>query len=202
MKKIIIIAKNRELIKKEMNLEECIEHFDKSIKHWGISCYNSARQLSNNIMDEDDFYSEGMMCLMRVFEKYEPKNTFSTNLHKSLDNLRIDLFRKLNSKKRKTDHVMVYLNEEKDNQHDIAHFEKSLGYDDNNLYCIELKNDMKVLMNNLNLEERTIFKFLLEKNTTKRALSEKLNTTRPTLDSKIRKTQNKVCTIISEYFVC
>lgn len=202
MKKTIIIAKNREFVREEMTLEECIIYFDKSVKQWGISCYNSARRLSNNIMDEDDFYSEGMICLMKVFERYEPKNTFTTNLHKSLDNLKIDLFRKLNSQKRKTENIIVCLDEDENAKNDIIHREKSLGYADKNLYGIEFKNDMEVLMDNLNLEEKTIFNFLLRENTTKKALSKELNTSRPTLDSKIRRTQNKVCGIISEYFVC
>ena len=51
----------------------------------------------------------------------------------------------------------------------------------------------------LNIEERTIFNFLLNRDITKKVLSKKLNMSRPTLDSKIPKVQCKIRNLLPEY---
>lgn len=202
MKKTIIVAENNKLIHKEMTLEECIQYYSDTVKLWSYSCYDSARRMSHNIMDADDFYSEGMIRLIRVYDNYQPKNTFSTNLLKGLDNLKIDLFRKLNSKKRKTENTLVPLNEEQNSRNDIVHREPSLGYYDNNLLSVEFTHDMDKVKECLSFEERTIFNFLLnQEDITKRTVSKQLNVSRPTLDKRIPRVQSKILTIIPEYLM-
>lgn len=193
-------------VKKQMSLEECIIYYNNVIKAWANKCYESAKKLSHNIMDADDFYSEAMICLMKVYEIYQPYNTFTTTLFKSLDNLKTDIFRLLNCKKRKTEERIISLDETiqtAENSADRGNkklFHKNrLKYEDTNLKDIEIRNDINNVIKKLNIEERTIFNFLLNRDITKKVLSKKLNMSRPTLDSRIPKVQGKIRNLLPEY---
>ena len=105
--KRLIIAENNIRVTREVELEECARIFEGAVKRWANEMYVIVRGMSNNLMEYDDFYSEGMICLIEMYDKYVPVNTFNTALHKSLDNLKIDLIRKTNAKKRKTEQSVV-----------------------------------------------------------------------------------------------
>lgn len=202
MKKQIIIIDNGKKIMKEMSLEECAIYFEGAVKKWSNELYTIIKNMSNNLMEYDDFYGEGMICLIEVYKRYRPINTFNTTLHKSLDNLKIDLIRKTNAKKRKTEYTVVSLDiiidEGWDSPSELHELE---GEVDENFSIIEFDEDIKNALTKLNEDEKKIFNFLIENESTKRALAKELKVSRPTLDSKISKVRDKVLSLLPEYFL-
>ena len=200
MKKEIIIVKNGIKVTKEMTMEECVNSFEGAIKKWGNECYVIVKDMSHNLMEYGDFYSEGMICLIEVYKKYKPINTFNTVLHKSLDNLKIDLIRKTNAKKRKTEQSVVSFDMElEDEECDLL--QEIEGDIDENFSIMEFNEDMTDAMSKLTEEERKILNFLLENESTKRVLAKELNISRPTLDSRIEKVRDKVMDLLPEYII-
>lgn len=200
MKKEIIIVENGIKVTKEMTMEECVNSFEGAIKKWGNECYVIVKDMSHNLMEYGDFYSEGMICLIEVYKKYKPINTFNTVLHKSLDNLKIDLIRKTNAKKRKTEQSVVSFDMElEDEECDLL--QEIEGDIDENFSIMEFNEDMTDAMSKLTEEERKILNFLLENESTKRVLAKELNISRPTLDSRIEKVRDKVMDLLPEYII-
>lgn len=200
MKKEIIIIENGVKITKEMTIEECIENFEGAIKKWGNECYMIMDKMSHNLMEYDDFYSEGMICLIEVYSKYKPINTFNTILHKSLDNLKIDLIRKTNAKKRKTEQSVVSFESEIEDE-DVSLLHELEGDIDINYELVEFNEDMTNAMAKLTDEERKIFDFLIENESTKRVLAKQLNISRPTLDTRIERVRDKMIALLPEYLL-
>lgn len=200
MKKEIIMVEKGIKIKREMTMEECIESFEGAIKRWGNECYVATKDMSHNLMEYDDFYSEGMICLIEVYNKYRPINTFNTALHKSLDNLKIDLIRKTNAKKRKTEQNVVSFELEIEDE-DVSLLHELEGDVDINFELVEFNEDMTNAMSKLTNEEKKILNFLIENESTKRVLAKELNISRPTLDTRIEKVKDKVIGLLPEYLL-
>lgn len=196
MNKEIIISENDIKTIKLMSLEECVVHFERAVMKWSHGCYKTVRHCCNNIMEYDDFYSEGMLCLMNVYEKYKPINTFNTALHKSLDNLKIDIIRKLNTQKRTVDQPMVSFDTTLLDGDLLSDIE---GDYDCNFELFEFNEDIVNALSKLTEEERKIANFLLNQESTKKVLAEELNISRPTLDSRIEKVRDKVVGLLPEY---
>ena len=199
MKKIIV-AENKMKVEKNMTVEECISFHDGAVKKWANDMFFIVKGMSNNLMEYDDFYSEGMMCLIHSYNEYQSKNTFNTFLHKNLDNLKVDLIRMLNAKKRKTKRSVVSFDMEiEDDECDsLKEIEGTL---DESFEELEFNLDMEYVMERLTDEEVKIFKFLIDNESTKRALAKELNISRPTLDNKILKVKDKVVDYLPEYIL-
>lgn len=196
--KRLIIAENNMKIAREVELEECARIFEGAVKRWANEMYVIVRGMSNNLMEYDDFYSEGMICLMEMYNKYTPINTFNTALHKSLDNLKIDLIRKTNAKKRKTEQSVVSFDMEiEDDECDCL--QEIEGDIDINYSIMEFNEDMTNALATLTNEERKIVGFLMDNESTKRVLAKELNVSRPTLDSRIAKVKEKIMDLLPEY---
>lgn len=196
--KTIILTKNGVKVPKKLTLEECAILFEGAIKTWANEMYKIVKEMSNNLMEYDDFYSEGMVCLIRIYDRYTPKNTFNTALHKSLDNLKVDLIRKVNAKKRKTDLTVLSFDLEIENC-EVELLQELYGEEDDNFKIIELREDISNAFINLTEEEKRIAKFLIENESTKRVLAKELNISRPTLDTKIKKVKDKIINLLPEY---
>lgn len=197
MKRLIIVENNMK-IAREVELEECARIFEGAVKRWANEMYVIVRGMSNNLMEYDDFYSEGMICLMEMYNKYTPINTFNTALHKSLDNLKIDLIRKTNAKKRKTEQSVVSFDMEiEDDECDCL--QEIEGDIDINYSIMEFNEDMTNALATLTNEERKIVGFLMDNESTKRVLAKELNVSRPTLDSRIAKVKEKIMDLLPEY---
>lgn len=196
--KTIILTKNGVKVPKKLTLEECAILFEGAIKTWANEMYKIVKEMSNNLMEYDDFYSEGMVCLIKIYDRYTPKNTFNTALHKSLDNLKVDLIRKVNAKKRKTDLTVVSFDLEIEN-YEVELLQEIYGEEDDNFKIIELREDISNAFINLTEEEKRIAKFLIENESTKRVLAKELNISRPTLDTKIKKVKDKIINLLPEY---
>ena len=200
MKRLIIVENNMK-IAREVELEECARIFEGAVKRWANEMYVIVRGMSNNLMEYDDFYSEGMICLMEMYNKYTPINTFNTALHKSLDNLKIDLIRKTNAKKRKTEQSVVSFDMEiEDDECDCL--QEIEGDIDMNYSIMEFNEDMENALATLTNEERKIVGFLMDNESTKRVLAKELNISRPTLDSRITKVKEKIMDLLPEYIFC
>ena len=106
----------------------------------------------------------------------------------------------LNAKKRKTKRSVVSFDMEiEDDECDsLKEIEGTL---DESFEELEFNLDMEYVMSKLTDEEIKIFKFLLENESTKRALAKELNISRPTLDSKILKVKDKVIDFLPEYIL-
>ena len=194
----LIIVENNMKIAREVELEECARIFEGAVKRWANEMYVIVRGMSNNLMEYDDFYSEGMICLMEMYNKYTPINTFNTALHKSLDNLKIDLIRKTNAKKRKTEQSVVSFDMEiEDDECDCL--QEIEGDIDINYSIMEFNEDMTNALATLTTEERKIVGFLMDNESTKRVLAKELNVSRPTLDSRIAKVKEKIMDLLPEY---
>ena len=200
MKRLIIVENNMK-IAREVELEECARIFEGAVKRWANEMYVIVRGMSNNLMEYDDFYSEGMICLIEMYDKYVPVNTFNTALHKSLDNLKIDLIRKTNAKKRKTEQSVVSFDMEiEDDECDCL--QEIEGDIDINYSIMEFNEDMTNALATLTNEERKIVGFLMDNESTKRVLAKELNISRPTLDSRITKVKEKIMDLLPEYIFC
>ena len=200
MKRLIIVENNMK-IAREVELEECARIFEGAVKRWANEMYVIVRGMSNNLMEYDDFYSEGMICLIEMYDKYVPVNTFNTALHKSLDNLKIDLIRKTNAKKRKTEQSVVSFDMEiEDDECDCL--QEIEGDIDMNYSIMEFNEDMANALATLSNEERKIVGFLMDNESTKRVLAKELNISRPTLDSRITKVKEKIMDLLPEYIFC
>ena len=199
--KRLIIAENNIRVTREVELEECARIFEGAVKRWANEMYVIVRGMSNNLMEYDDFYSEGMLCLIEMYDKYVPVNTFNTALHKSLDNLKIDLIRKANAKKRKTEQSVVSFDMEiEDDECDCL--QEIEGDIDMNYSIMEFNEDMANALATLSNEERKIVGFLMDNESTKRVLAKELNISRPTLDSRITKVKEKIMDLLPEYIFC
>ena len=200
MKKEIIIILNGKKTTKEMSLEECVIVFEGAIKRWANEVYVIVKDMSNNLMEYDDFYSEGMICLIEMYNKYKPVNTFNTALHKSLDNLKIDFIRKTNAKKRKTEHSVVSFDMEIEDE-DCDSLQEIEGNVDENFATVEFNEDVTNAISKLTEDEKKIVKFLIDDESTKRILAKELKISRPTLDTRISVVKDKVVNLLPEYFL-
>ena len=197
MKRLIMVENNTR-VTKEIALEECTRIFEGAIKRWANEMYVIVKNMSNNLMEYDDFYSEGMMCLMEIYNKYTPRNTFNTALHKSLDNLKVDLIRKTNAKMRKTEMSVVSFDMEVES-YEVDFLYEIEGEIDMNYSTVEFNQDMEKALVSLTHEERKIVKFLIDNNSNKKNLAKELKISRPTLDSRIAKTKEKIVSLLPEY---
>lgn len=196
MKKTIIIAEDYIKTEREMSLEDCIEHFNDAISKWAYECHLCVKDVSHNVMEFDDFYNEGMICLIKVYKNYKSINTFCTALHKSLDNLRVDLLRRINTKKRKTESTLVSFDMELE---DGAFLKDIEGGIDESFSDMELYNDIENALSKLSNEERSIAMFLLNAESTKTLLAEELGMSRPTLNTRIEKVKDKIIDLLPEH---
>ena len=201
MTKEIIVAENGIRTTVEITLEECVNYFEGAIKKWANEVYVIVKDMSHNLMEYDDFYSEGMLCMIEVYNKYKPINTFNTALHKSLDNLKIDLIRKINAKKRKTDQSVVSFDMELEDE-ECDSLQEVEGDIDKNFGLMEFNEDISNAISKLTREEKIIFNFLLDNESTKRVLAKKLKISRPTLDARISKVKDKIMYLLPEYTLC
>ena len=66
---------------------------------------------------------------------------------------------------------------------------------------MEFNEDLKKVLVKLTEEEKKIFHFLMENESTKRILAKDLKITRPTLDKRINKLKDKIIDYLPEYIL-
>lgn len=179
---------------KEMNIEQLCIQFEDMIYKFAYKCVGSLKGFKNNVEEFEDFYQQGMIELVKVFELYDEKHCFSTLLQIRLDNALKYNLRKYSFKKRVVNDSLISLNMISD---DGRSYEDVVGDRDFCLEEIENKLDILMILQELNEEEKEIFKFLLEQEKTKLQLSKELNISRPTLDNRIELVRDKVKRIIA-----
>lgn len=199
MKKILV-AESGVRKEKEMTLDECVISYGGAIRRWANEMFMIVKGMSNNLMDYEDLHNEGMICLIESYNDYKPLNTFNTFLHRSLDNLKIDLIRMTNAKKRKTEQTLISFDMEIEDD-ECDSFQEIKGAIDESFSELEFNLDIKKVMSELSDEEIKIFNFLMENESTKRVLAKHLKISRPTLDSRINKLRDKVMDFLPEYIL-
>ncbi len=171
-----------------ITLEETILCFKNLVYKNSIEIYNNIKIYPNNINDIDDIYSLGMIELIKCYRIYDKsKSSFSTLLYKSLKRLKDRLIRDLNTKKRKALKRLCYLNS---SEKDIV------GIEDNRANEIEFNYD---ILSKLDIEERKIVMFLMERIKTKKEFAQELGIARPTLNARIKRVKNKLYKLMIDY---
>ena len=193
--KMIKLRKNGEIITEPMTLEEVYKQFNNMIKNFANECVIQSRTMHNNVDAFEDFVSEGYIVLVECFKTYNPTFTFSSYLSSALDLTRKELLRKMHSDKRKVTTCLVSFDEPVDIDLNLGDVE---GEEDSSFELLIHNESIKYAFSHLNEEEQKIFNFLLNTEMTKITMAEELKITRPTLDSRIKKTRSKLVEIFSD----
>lgn len=193
--KMIKLRKNGEIITEPMTLEEVYKQFNNMIKNFANECVIQSRTMHNNVDAFEDFVSEGYIVLVECFKTYNPTFTFSSYLSSALDLTRKELLRKMHSDKRKVTTCLVSFDEPVDIDLNLGDVE---GEEDSSFELLIHNESIKYALSHLNEEEQKIFNFLLNTEMTKITMAEELKITRPTLDSRIKKTRSKLVEIFSD----
>lgn len=187
--KIIIIRENNVNVKKLMTVEEVQKQFNNMIKDFANKCVAQSRTMHNNIDTFEDFVSEGHIVLLGCFKSYSPTFTFSSYLGSALDLRRKELLRKMHSEKRKVTTCLVSFDEPVDVDLNLGDVE---GKEDSSFDLFIHNENINYVLQQLSEEEKKIFGFLLDTEMTKITMAKELNITRPTLDTRIKRTREKL----------
>ena len=184
-------------------------------------------RIYNNIYEFEDYVQIGLMELINCYFKYdiEKGNCFSTYLHGALALKQLNIAREITSMKRRIEKPSVSLNQESKYDASI----ESLYFGKGDKYFREESGFDNFLMNNLTEEERSFLAMGLQKqvkkaenktkrecieyaiaivnekslidttNLTKEKLAEALKISRPTLNTRIKKTMEKVYLLAQQY---
>lgn len=193
--KMIKLRKNGEIVTELMTLEEVHNQFNNMVKNFANECVVQSRTMHNNVDTFDDFVSEGYIVLVECFKSYNPTFTFSSYLSSALDLTRKELLRKMHSDKRKVTTCLVSFDEPVDIDLNLGDVE---GEEDSSFDLLLHNESIKYALSHLDEEEKKIFNFLLYTEMTKISMAEELNITRPTLDSRIKKTRSKLIDLFSD----
>lgn len=193
--KVIKLKINGEIIERLMTIEEVHKQFNNMIKNFANDCVVQSKTMHNNVDAFEDFVSEGYIVLVECFKSYSPTFTFSSYLSSALDLTRKELLRKMHSDKRKITTCLVSFDEPVDNELNLGDVE---GKDDVSFDLLAHNDSINYALNYLTEEEKRIFGFLLDTEMTKINMAEELNITRPTLDTRIKKTRSKLVNLFSD----
>lgn len=200
MQKKIIKIRNietKEFTLEEMTIEEVIKSFENMVYKNAIETYYDVKNVQHNIDEVEDINVMGMMELIDCYESYDyKKGAFSTHLTLALDRLRKRVSRDLFAEKRVADKGVISFEGSLD---EIDAFQEVNGELDEYLERAELSYDINNALNELNEEERKIACFLMQEIKTKKQFAQELGITRPTLDSRIANTKEKLLAILKGY---
>lgn len=184
-------------------------------------------RIYNNIYDFEDYVQIGLIELLNCYAKYDISrgNCFSTYLHGALALKQLNIVREITSMKRRISKPPVSLNQESKYSATL----ENLYFGEGDKYFREESGFDNFLINSLTAEERSFLAMGLQKqvkkaetkskresikyaiaiinerslidttNLTKEKLAEALNISRPTLNSKIKKTMQKVYLLAKKY---
>lgn len=212
----------------EMNIDEVIVKFKKMVFDFAHECEREFKNYDYNVEGFEDYVQIGNMEIMRAFETYDYEKDvcFSTYVTKCLKNRFLMIYRKLNAKKRKKNNT-ISLNQEVESNSSI----ESLIATKEEKYFVKDKNSLEQFIKNNMTKEEIIYlmmdikkltsnsskiltyssSYTLDvlgdeldidiKNMTRTKLAEKLNTTRPTLNKRIKESVNKARALTTEFLI-
>ena len=204
MRKNILFWIDGESIEKCLTFEEMLEFDDgycnKVIIKFANKCYKQVKNMQENIMEEQDFYNEGLLRAFYSFKRYRPEKSFVIFLQNGLDKWWLDYTKNIFAKKRKSMSDFISLDESILNEDD--NFINELqGSDDKSFDEFMFNEDISNAIKKLDNTEKRIVEFLYNEDDTKKNLAKQLGITRPTLDVKITKVRAKMSILLSDYLV-
>lgn len=186
-----------EFVNKEMEFEEVLKMLNNIMVKKSNELYAKLVGIQQNILDKDDIISLYMADIYNTYELYDiNKGAFTSVAFKSIENCSKRILRDLFAQKRTNETRVISLEGTKD---DLDAIEKLSGKYDDTFANIELSYDLRRVLNSFNEEEQSIIQFILNKKESKKELALRLGISRPTLDSRIKSTRDKLADSLKEY---
>lgn len=186
-----------EFVNKEMDFEEVLKMLNNKMIKSSNELYAKLANVQQNILDKDDIISLYMVDIYNTYELYDiRKGAFTTVAFKTIENCSKRILRDLFAQKRTNERRVLSFEGTKD---DLDAIEKLSGEYDDTFSNIELAYDLRRVLNSFDEEEKAIIQFILDKRESKKELALRLGISRPTLDTRIKSTRDKLANSLKEY---
>lgn len=186
-----------EFVNKEMEFEEVLAMLNNIMVKKSNELYNKLVGIQQNILEREDIISQYMMDIYKTYKLYDiNKGAFTSVAFKSIDNCSKRILRDLFAQKRTNETRVLSFEGTKD---DLDAIEKLSGEYDDTFNNIELSYDLRRVLKSFSKEEQEIIQFILDKRESKKELALRLGISRPTLDSRINDTREKLANSLREY---
>lgn len=188
-----------EFVNKLMSLEEVIDAFENMVFKSALEIFEDIDGLNQNINEVEDINTYGIIELIKCYKSYDyKKGSFSNILYIALKALRKRMLRDLNAGKRNVAKKPISLEGTRD---ELDAFQERYGIEDEVLEQSELVCDLARALKSLTEEEGKILEFLIKEHKTKREFATELGITRPTLDTRIKKTKEKLEILLAGHLI-
>ena len=186
-----------EFVNKEMEFEEVLAMLNNIMVKKSNELYNKLVGIQQNILEREDIISQYMMDIYNTYKLYDiNKGAFTSVAFKSIDNCSKRILRDLFAQKRTNETRVLSFEGTKD---DLDAIEKLSGDYDDTFNNVELSYDLRRVLKSFSKEEQEIIQFILDKRESKKELALRLGISRPTLDSRINNTREKLANSLREY---
>lgn len=188
-----------EFINKEMEFEEVLQMLNNIMVKKSNELYTKLVSIQQNILDREDIMSLYMIDIYNTYELYDiNKGAFTSVAFKSIENCSKRILRDLFAQKRTNETRVLSFEGTKE---DLDAIEELSGEYDDTFNNIELSYDLRRVLKSFNKEEQAIIQFIFEQRESKKELALRLGMSRPTLDSRIKSTRDKLANSLREYIV-
>lgn len=188
-----------EFINKEMEFEEVLQMLNNIMVKKSNELYAKLVSIQQNILDREDIMSLYMIDIYNTYELYDiNKGAFTSVAFKSIENCSKRILRDLFAQKRTNETRVLSFEGTKE---DLDAIEELSGEYDDTFNNIELSYDLRRVLKSFNKEEQAIIQFIFEQRESKKELALRLGMSRPTLDSRIKSTRDKLANSLREYIV-
>ena len=188
-----------EFINKEMKFEEILQMLNNIMVKKSNELYAKLVSIQQNILDREDIMSLYMIDIYNTYELYDiNKGAFTSVAFKSIENCSKRILRDLFAQKRTNETRVLSFEGTKE---DLDAIEELSGEYDDTFNNIELSYDLRRVLKSFNKEEQAIIQFIFEQRESKKELALRLGMSRPTLDSRIKSTRDKLANSLREYIV-
>ena len=188
-----------EIINKEMEFEEVLQMLNNIMVKKSNELYAKLVSIQQNILDREDIMSLYMIDIYNTYELYDiNKGAFTSVAFKSIENCSKRILRDLFAQKRTNETRVLSFEGTKE---DLDAIEELSGEYDDTFNNIELSYDLRRVLKSFNKEEQAIIQFIFEQRESKKELALRLGMSRPTLDSRIKSTRDKLANSLREYIV-
>lgn len=188
-----------EFINKEMEFEEVLQMLNNIMVKKSNELYAKLVSIQQNILDREDIMSLYMIDIYNTYKLYDiNKGAFTSVAFKSIENCSKRILRDLFAQKRTNETIVLSFEGTKE---DLDAIEELSGEYDDTFNNIELSYDLRRVLKSFNKEEQAIIQFIFEQRESKKELALRLGMSRPTLDSRIKSTRDKLANSLREYIV-
>ena len=188
-----------EYMNKEMESEGVLQMLNNIMVKKSNELYAKLVSIQQNILDREDIMSLYMIDIYNTYELYDiNKGAFTSVAFKSIENCSKRILRDLFAQKRTNETRVLSFEGTKE---DLDAIEELSGEYDDTFNNIELSYDLRRVLKSFNKEEQAIIQFIFEQRESKKELALRLGMSRPTLDSRIKSTRDKLANSLREYIV-